>query len=416
MSRVLFYTSPAKGHLIPAMSTATELARRGHTVHVRTLVGELESVRTAGLEASAIDPRIKARELDDWAAKSTMGALKRSMSTFGDRARFEVGDLQEAIEVFAPDVLVVDTNTWGAQAVAEVSGLPWAMFQPYFTPLPAQGVPPFGPGLPAMGGPVGRLRDQLVGKAVLGSLAKLMLPPVNAIRTQLGLSRVERLDEALTRAPRVLYYTVPELDYPRSEWPDSYRFIGPGLTDATESQTWGSEIDLPIVLVTCSTERQSDRDLVAAALEGLPSAGYFVVATTGAHDPADFEAPAVGAIIERFLPHRAILQRAEIVICHGGMGITQRALSSGVPVVVVPFGRDQLEVARRVEHAGVGVRLPRKRLNPASLADAVREATGLRSHARLMADHMSQYGGGRAGADAVESLMLDAAPGTSSRT
>ena len=33
----------------------------------------------------------------------------------------------------------------------------------------------------------------------------------------------------------------------------------------------------------------------------------------------------------------------------GGAGATQKALASGVPVCVVPFGCDQLEVARRVE-------------------------------------------------------------------
>jgi len=409
VSRILFYTSPAKGHLIPAMSTARELVRRGHSAHVRTLAGELEGVRKSGVEASAIDPRIEARELDDWAAKTTMGALKRSMKTFGDRAYHEVDDLRAAIDGFAPDVLVVDTNTWGAQAAAEASGVPWAVFQPYFTPLPAPGVPPFGPGLAVMGGRVGRARDRALGKVTIGSLTRLMLPSVNAVRAALGLPHVESLEQALTRAPRVLYHTVPELEYPRPEWPDSYRFVGPGSND--ESPPWNAEVDRPVVLVTCSTERQSDRDLVDAALECLPPAGYFVVATTGAHDPADFDAPEGHAVVERSIPHSAVLRRAEVTICHGGMGITQRSLASGVPVVVVPFGRDQLEVARRVEYASVGVRLPSRHLKPPSLVDAVRKAADLTDNARLMADHMAEYGGGQAGADVVESLRLDAAPG-----
>jgi UDP:flavonoid glycosyltransferase YjiC (YdhE family) len=45
-------------------------------------------------------------------------------------------------------------------------------------------------------------------------------------------------------------------------------------------------------------------------------------------------------------------------VTHGGMGATQKALAPGVPVCVVPFGRDQPEVARRVEVAGAATRLP----------------------------------------------------------
>ena len=102
MSRVLIYTSPAKGHLTPVKTAAIELAGRGHTVHVRTLAGEVEGVRALGLEASAIDPRIEDRELDDWKATTTMAALKRSMQTFADRAPYEIEDLRSAISVVLP--------------------------------------------------------------------------------------------------------------------------------------------------------------------------------------------------------------------------------------------------------------------------------------------------------------------------
>ncbi|MCV7070521.1 glycosyltransferase, partial [Mycobacterium rufum] len=48
---------------------------------------------------------------------------------------------------------------------------------------------------------------------------------------------------------------------------------------------------------------------------------------------------------------------------HGGMGITQKALARGIPVCAVPFGRDQFEVARRVQVARCGTRLPARRLS-----------------------------------------------------
>lgn len=412
MSRVLIYTSPAKGHLTPVKTAAIELAERGHAVHVRTLAGEVERVRARGFEASAIDPRIEGRELDDWKANTTLAALKRSMQTFADRAPYEVEDLRSAIGALSPDILVIDVNTWGAQAAAEASGLPWAMFQPYFTPLPAAGVPPFGPGLPRMTGLLGTLRDGLLRKVIVGKLTSLMLPPVNELRSSLGLVPIESLTGALTRAPLTLYFTVSEMEYARDEWPSSYRFVGPGAAEDDPPPLWLDQIDRPIVLVTCSTEQQGDRALIQIAIECLPAAGYFVVATTGAHDPADFEASAEEIVLERSLPHASVLPRAAAVVCHGGMGITQRALASGVPVVVVPYGRDQLEVARRVEHAGVGVRLPAKRLDREALAAAVREASALREGAVRMAGHISEAGGGRAAADAVEDLLKSSGPET----
>jgi len=90
------------------------------------------------------------------------------------------------------------------------------------------------------------------------------------------------------------------------------------------------------------------------------------------------------------------------VVCHGGMGITQKALAAAVPVCVVPFGRDQLEVARRVDTARAGARLPAPRLSPERLRQAVREAMSRRDGAQRLADAFARAGGPAAAADALE--------------
>ena len=59
-----------------------------------------------------------------------------------------------------------------------------------------------------------------------------------------------------------------------------------------------------------------------------------------------------------------------------------RTIARAVPVVVVPFGRDQLDVARRVEYAGAGVRLLPEDLNEETLATAVRKARSLQGARR----------------------------------
>ena len=67
-----------------------------------------------------------------------------------------------------------------------------------------------------------------------------------------------------------------------------------------------------------------------------------------------------GSRIQRFLPHSHLIPRAACVVCHGGMGIVQKTLAAGVPLCVVPFGRDQLETAGHVTHCGAGTRVAGK--------------------------------------------------------
>jgi UDP:flavonoid glycosyltransferase YjiC (YdhE family) len=79
-------------------------------------------------------------------------------------------------------------------------------------------------------------------------------------------------------------------------------------------------------------------------------------------------------------------------------------LSAGAPVCVVPFGRDQPEVARRVEVARAGTRLPASRLNPTRLREAIREAMTMRDGATRIAKACEATHAGLAAADALEGL------------
>jgi MGT family glycosyltransferase len=213
------------------------------------------------------------------------------------------------------------------------------------------------------------------------------------------------MEDFLTRPPKTLYFTAEALEYSRKSWPDSYEMVGPATWGPkSEAPDWLSDIRGSIVLVTCSTETQGDAAMLEAALLGMKDTHRFVVGTSAAHDPDSFEIPA-NARVERFLPHDPIIERASVVVCHGGMGITQRALAKGVPVVVVPFGRDQLEVARRVERAEAGVRLLPGKLNPARLRAAVASAEALRPGAKRIAQAFRNTGGAERAADVVESLL-----------
>lgn len=405
MAHILIYTSPARGHLYPVLGPGTELAERGHEVTVVTLSSETAMIRDLGLKAESIAEEVEARELDDYKGRNTKEALDLSLATFRDRAPFDFADLQSAIKIHNPDGLIVDNNSWGGLTAAEASGLPWCSFQPYFTPIPSKDAPPFGPGFALATGPIGKLRDRVLSPVVMKMLGAKTLPMVNDLRAEVGLDPLSTMTEFLTRPPRTLYFTAEPLEYPRSDWPASYKMIGPATwSPPSQTPTWLDEIDQPIILVTCSTERLADRAILESALKGLADEDVFVIGTSAAEDPDSFDVPP-NARVERFLPHDPIIKRAAAVVCHGGMGITQKALSNGVPVCVVPHGRDQPDVARRVEFADAGVRLPLKKLDPRSIREAVATTRTKTPGADRVAKGFSAAGGSARAADIVETLI-----------
>lgn len=406
MSRILAYTSPARGHLFPLMAILLELRSRGHDVVVRTLAGELGMVRGLGIDAEPIDSRIEDRPLDDWRHSRAQAALRASVATFAERALFDSADLADAIERHRPDAVIVDTNAWGAQAAAEAWGGPWCSLMPYPTPLPSADVPPFGLGLPPAHGAIGRVRDAALRPMIIGAIEKATLPRYNEVRAHLGLAPLGTVAALYANPPLTLLLTAEPFEYHRRDWPASFVQVGPCDWDPpAERPAWLDEIDQPIALVTTSSEYQADGRLVDAAIEALDALGLYVVASLPA--VADARAvPRAHARVERFVPHGAVLDRAVVAVTHAGMGATQKALVRGVPVCAVPFGRDQFEVARRVEVAGAGSRLPGRRLTADRLRAATQTALTRTAGARRVAAGFAAAGGPPAAADAVEARLL----------
>lgn len=385
MGCFLAYTSPARGHLYPITGTLLELRDRGHEVHVRTLASEVGALREAGLYAEPVAPAIEELPLDDYSGATPEEGLAGGLRTFLERSRHEVPDLQRAIATIEPDFLLIDATTLGAAAAAQTTRLPWAQWIPFFVHYTLGDEPPVVPGL------------------IPFTLAPVGMEALNAPREQLGLARITDPQDTFT-APLYLYFTAPSFEVEGIELPTSFRMVGPGVWEPpTQPPPWLDELEDPLVLVTASSEFQRDDALIEAALEAVRGEDMRLVATTVAHDPEQFDPPP-NARVERFLRHGPVIARGACVVCHGGMGITQRALAAGVPICVVPFGRDQMEVAGRVVASGAGTRVMPDELAPSRLRDAIREAMGMREGAKTVAEGFKRAGGARAAADELEAL------------
>ena len=404
MGRLLAYLSASSGNTYPAIDTLLELARRGHELHVRVRASDVELMRALGLHAAAIDPGIEQIEIEDWRGRTQVDSLLRLIRGYYAWAELEIPDLRQAITELTPDALIIDSNCLGAMYVAEASGLPWALYCPYPPAFRSDDVPPHGLGFRPARGPLGRARDR-TWRRIGDRLMSGELRRFNQLRSGLGLPPLRKFDDQFLKSDRFIAFTAEPYEYPRNDWPTHVRLVGPGLWEPpADPPAWLEAETRPIVLVTASTAFQLDSKLISTALDALAGENLAVVATTAAHDPAQFHPPA-NARVEQLLPHTPILARATCVVCHGGQGITQKALAAGVPVCVVPFSRDQFDVARRVQINDAGVRLHHKRLNPERLRDAIHTTITKRPGAEHVAHAFVNAGGASAAGNAIEELL-----------
>jgi MGT family glycosyltransferase len=307
-------------------------------------------------------------------------------------------------------VIVVDANCWGAMSLAEASAVRWLVFSPFTPYLRSRAAPPFGPGLRPLPGVAGTVRDASMRPIVSWLFDRRIAPRLNAIRAVLGVPAVTSVDGLMRRAPLLLAVGGEPFEYPHPDWDDSVHFIGacefePMMSKSATVPGWLTDIDRPIVLLSTSSIAQADTRLARIGLQALADEPVHVVATFAAGVPHGLP-PVHNATVRRFVNHRLVLDRAICAITHGGMGTTVKALNRGVPVCAVPFARDQAEVARRVQMARCGTRLPARKLTAGRLRAAVYEAITMGPGARRVAAGFAATGGAARGADLIEQRLL----------
>jgi UDP:flavonoid glycosyltransferase YjiC (YdhE family) len=64
---------------------------------------------------------------------------------------------------------------------------------------------------------------------------------------------------------------------------------------------------------------------------------------------------AANVVVAEYAPHAALLPFADVVVAHAGLGTIAASLDAGVPLVCLPFDRDQPLNASRIEALGAGV-------------------------------------------------------------
>ena len=334
--RVALAAGPEPGHVFPAIALCLRLAAAGDDPVLLTGTGWLETARHAGLDAIellGLDPD----ESDD---DTDAGAKLHHRA-----ARMAVLNLP-VLRDLQPDLVVSDVITVCGGMAAELAGIPWIELSPHPLYLPSRGLPPIGSGLAPGTGLRGRMRDSIMRAFTARSVRAGGRQRVQA-RQGVGLPAVD------PGPRRRLIATLPALEMPRPDWPAEAVVVGPLHFEPTNAVLEVPPGEGPVVVIAPSTASTGTAGLAHMALEHLiPGetlpAGSRLVVSRMVGDHVTVPPWAVVGLGRQ----DDLLRHADVVVCGGGHGMLSKTLLAGVPMVVVPGGGDQWELANRVVRQG----------------------------------------------------------------
>jgi UDP:flavonoid glycosyltransferase YjiC (YdhE family) len=361
--RVAVVAGPDPGHAFPALALCQRFLAAGDEPTLLTGVEVLDFARAVGVDAIELDG-LKAGPSDD---DSDAGAKIHQRA-----ARMAVLNAPRLAEL-ALDLVVSDVITAAGGLAAEMLGLPWVELNPHPLYLPSKGLPPIGSGLAPGTGVRGRVRD-VVMRALTARALRAGRRQRAAARVSVGMPPVG-VDPL-----RRLIATLPALEVPRPDWPPEAVVVGPLLFEPTDAELEVPPGAGPLVIVAPSTAFTGAVGLIDVALEcltpgdGLPDGARVVVSRLWGREVA----VPPWAVIGRGRQD-TLLARADVVVCGGGHGMVAKTLLAGVPMVLVPGGGDQWEMANRVARQGSGTLV--RPLTAEALSAAVNEVLSSPSYA-----------------------------------
>jgi MGT family glycosyltransferase len=390
MAEILIAALSPVGHISPLLAVAQDLVARGDRVTVMTGAAHNDTVHATGAQPHPL-PAIA--DFDDSAFDSSsrgrtsvIKSLNRGIiRLFLAPMPHQAAELTAAMARTRFDAVIVDYGFFGI--------VPFLLGDPadrppvlYYTPTPlmlsSRDTAPNGMGLLPGVGRLGRLRNRALNLFSHKVVLRKAHRTTNAMLASLGARRlpVFLLDVGVL-AERFIVPTVPSFEYPRSDLASNVRFVGAVHPQSPPHRyappCWWTRLDddRPVVHVTQGTVDNHDLSrLIEPTIEALAGEDVTVVVTTGGRDVGDINvALPSNTHVAEYIPHDVLLPRVDVMVTNGGYGAVQRAVSTGVPLVVAGSTEDKPEVAARVAWSGVGINLKTGTPSPSMIRRAVHE-------------------------------------------
>lgn len=361
------------GNLNPLLTAGRQLRRHGHGVRVMADPAMRQEVVAAGFDfltwrrgptGTAADPT-DFTDMADW--------LRRAVF---DPAAAYAADIRDELARSPTDALLCIDLIFGAVIGAEAAGIPVAMLSPHVSIRPLAGVPTVTSGLQPPRTPEQRAAVE-AANVQFAAFMNSFLPELNQACAASGIPGVSHVMDMFDRPARMLMGMSQAFDF-KADWlPENVRYVGPLLDQPSWSAPWQApwRSERPRILVACSTGAQGQSEMIQRVLNATGMLDIEAVATAGPNLPVDTLNPPGNVHLLHSAPHNSVMPEVWAVITQGGHGTVNRALIHGLPLLVLPMGRDQNDNAARVEANGAGLQLP-PTASEAEIAAAIRRLVG----------------------------------------
>lgn len=359
MSRYIFLSVPAYGHVNPTLPVVRELVRRGEQVSCYLTEEFRSSVEATGASFHPYE--------------SIMGKMqppvrtpgKRAMGPGGlplmmaDESRQVLPQVLEAIRAEQPDVILYDPMCLWARVAAQVLQVPAILLRPsYASNEHFSLLKPRGEASAHM------LMDLIrrVETDIADLCAAYNLPPFG-------------MREFFSHAEALNIVFLPRAFQPAGDtFDERFVFVGPSLLPRQDAATFPFEHlgDQPILYISLGTVFNNRPDLFHLCFQAFGDQPWQVVLSHGKRlDAASLGSVPANFLLSPYVPQLEMLQRASVFVTHGGMNSTMESLYYGVPMVVLPQMLEQEMTAHRVAELGLGVTLDQEQLTAEQLREAV---------------------------------------------
>jgi MGT family glycosyltransferase len=425
--RFLVAAMPVPGHVAPLAPVVRSLVARGHAVLWYGSRYYEEAIRATGADFAPIE---RARDFGDGDFDRHFPERKNLQGLNQVKFDFKYGfidiipgmlaDLEALHDRFQADVLLTDPTVIAGRFLSQQRNLPWAIMNITVVAFPGQDGAPFGLGIPASSTPLGRLRNRALRLFANQVLFRDVQAHFDRLCDEHGWPR-DTFE--FTPSPYlVLQPSVPEFEYPRTDFPPHLHFIGSLMPESDKGfrpPDWWGEIVVkkrPVVLVTQGTVANLTPHLIQPTLDGLANEDVTVIATTGGKTAEEWgiRVPRNAHVVP-FLPYTRLMPHVDVMVTNGGYGGVMIALTHGVPLVVGGTTEDKTEVSARVAYTGVGINLKADAPAPEKVRAAVRTvltATRYRETAGRVKDALSQKDARKTAVSLLERLAATRQPVT----